>query len=147
LAPARPGWGPAAGAGIHRVNGDRNPGPSVENAIEQVAAAAWQELLPDQADPPVFVQHFQRGRYGGGLDEPADFMLVRFTRIDPLRMRLGGVQWEHLSVEGLAALVGRTHARVARRLAGTARPAGRAKRRVNRGGLDAGWQAFGPVGG
>jgi hypothetical protein len=91
-------------------NGDRNPGASVENAIEQLAAAAWQELLPDQADPPLFVTHFQRGRYSGHSDELADFTLARFTRIDPHRMQLGGVHWQHLTVEDLAALVGQAHA-------------------------------------
>jgi hypothetical protein len=91
-------------------NGDRNPGASVENGIEQLAAAAWQELLPDQAHPPLFVTHFQRGRYSGHSDQPADFTLARFTRIDPHRMQLGGVNWQHLTVEGLAALVGQAHA-------------------------------------
>jgi hypothetical protein len=37
----------------------------VENAIEHLAATAWQELLPDQAEPPVFVTHMQKGRYTG----------------------------------------------------------------------------------
>ena len=88
----------------------RNPGASVEHAIEELAAAAWQELLPDQADPPLFVTHFQRGRYSGYSDEPVTFTLARFTRIDPHRMRLAGVQWQHLTVQDLAALVGRAHA-------------------------------------
>jgi hypothetical protein len=88
----------------------QNPGASVENAIEQLAAAAWQELLPDQADPPAFVTHFQRGRYSGQSDEPADFTLARFTRIDPHRMHLGGVWWQHLTVERLAGLIGQAHA-------------------------------------
>ena len=89
---------------------DRNPGASVENAIDQLAAAAWQELLPDQADPPLFVTHFQRGRYSGHSAEPATFALAHFTRIDPHRMRLGGVRWQHLSVQDLAGLVGQEHA-------------------------------------
>jgi hypothetical protein len=89
---------------------DRNPGASVENAIDQLAAAAWQELLPDQADPPLFVTHFQRGRYSGHSQEPATFTLAHFTRIDPHRMRLGGVRWQHLTVQDLAALVGRAPA-------------------------------------
>lgn len=88
----------------------RNPGASVEHAIEQLAAAAWHELLPDQADPPLFVTHFQRGRYSGHSAEPATFTLALFTHIDPHRMRLGGVRWQHLTVQDLAALVGRGHA-------------------------------------
>jgi hypothetical protein len=91
-------------------NGDRNPGASVENAIEQLSARAWQALLPDQADPPLFVTHFQRGRYSGHSGEPATFTLAHFTRIDPHRMRLGGVRWQHLTVQDLAALVGRAPA-------------------------------------
>jgi hypothetical protein len=87
-----------------------NAGASVEHAIEDLAATAWQALLPDQADPPRFVTHFQRGRYSGHSQEPATFILARFTRIDPHRMQLGGVHWQHLSVQGLAALVGREHA-------------------------------------
>ena len=85
----------------------RNPGPSVENAIEQVAATAWAELLPDEATPPVFVTHFQKGRYSGHTDAPATFTLAVFRRIDPERMGLGGVDWTLLDLEDLAALVGR----------------------------------------
>jgi hypothetical protein len=91
-------------------NNERNPGPSVENAIEQLAAKAWQELLPDLADPPVFITHFQRGRYSGRSDLPAAFTMATFTRIDAHRMRLGGAQWKHLNVEDLAVLVGEAHA-------------------------------------
>jgi hypothetical protein len=88
----------------------RNPGASVEHAIEQLAALAWQELLPDQADPPLFVTHLQRGRYSGHSAEPATFTLARFTDIDPHRMRLSEVRWQHLSVQDLAGLVGQEHA-------------------------------------
>jgi hypothetical protein len=91
-------------------NGDRNPGPSVENAIEQLAASAWQELLPDLADPPVFVTHFQRGRYSGHSNLAAAFTVATFGRVDPHRMRLAGVQWRHLMVADLAALVGQANA-------------------------------------
>jgi hypothetical protein len=87
-----------------------NPGASVEHVIEELAATAWQELLPDQADPPLFVTHLQRGRYSGHSDEPATFTLAHFTHIDPHCTRLGGVQWQHLTVQDLAALVGQGHA-------------------------------------
>lgn len=88
---------------------ERNPGPSVDYAIGQLAAKAWRELLPDLTDPPVFVTHFQRGRCGRS-DLPEDFSRARFAWVDPHGMRLGGVQWSGLTVKGLACLVGRTHA-------------------------------------
>lgn len=103
-----PGWRPVLV--FTEFNGDRNPGASVENAIEQVAATGWQQLLPDEADPPVFVTHFQRGRYDGQSKEPATFTVATFARIDPHRMRLGGVQWQPLAVEDLGARIGQPHA-------------------------------------
>jgi hypothetical protein len=88
-----------------------------------------------------------------GAGRAADFTLVRFTRIDPLRMRLGGVQWEHLSVE--ASRRCRPDARP------SGSPAGRNRSTCRPGqtkgeqagadaawqGLDAAWQASGSVGG
>jgi Domain of unknown function (DUF4262) len=116
-----------------------NPGASVEHAIEELAATAWQALLPDQADPPLFVTHFQRGRYGGHSDEPATFTLAHFTRIDPHRMRLGGVRWQPLTVQDLAVLVGRRHAEA---LAAWQEPLDRpATREPSVGHLDDAWMA------
>jgi hypothetical protein len=88
---------------------DDNPGPSVTNAVEQLAGEAWRKLFPTLPAPPVVVEHYQRGRYSARSAQPAAFAMPRLEPIGAaylVRLVRPEPCWVHLSVQDVAALLG-----------------------------------------
>jgi hypothetical protein len=73
-------------------------GQSLTNAVERYAAAMWQRYLPDEVEPPIWIE-----RQLGLITE--QFVAVSFSRRHG-RYGLGGPNWCRLTDQEVAELVG-----------------------------------------
>ncbi|MEV0149996.1 MULTISPECIES: hypothetical protein [unclassified Nonomuraea] len=74
-------------------------GPSLVNAAEDYAAAAWRRLCPNEIEPPIWIQ--RQLLSSGSFDR---FALVTFSRTGPFE--LTEPQWSEITEVELTRLVG-----------------------------------------
>jgi len=88
---------------------DDNPGASVTNAAEVLAAAAWGRFQPEVVLPPILIEHYGQESYEGGRrvdGRPADaFALVEFARLAG-DWEVAGPRWSYMPAAFVERLLG-----------------------------------------
>jgi hypothetical protein len=89
-----------------------NPGASVTNAAEGLAAQAWHQFQPQVASPPFLVEHYGQASYDHvPADEPDRFAWVEFAVYTwrggaASRASVAAPRWSHITPALVRALTG-----------------------------------------